>query len=47
MIGDEVRDRLAHLATTGARLRECGRDVVGHAARPALGGVESDDADWR
>ena len=28
-------------------LRELGRDLLGHVARPALGGVEGDDADWR
>jgi hypothetical protein len=39
VVGDEVHDRLGDLAASS--------DVVGHVAGPALGDVESDDADWR
>ena len=41
VVVDEARDRHRRLAAI-----ELGRDVFGHVARPALGGVESDDADW-
>ena len=44
MVGDEVRDRRGDPAAIGACLGEFGRDLLGHVARPTLGGVESDDA---
>jgi hypothetical protein len=44
MVADEVRDRRGDLAAIGACLREFGRDLLGHVARPTLGVVESDDA---
>jgi hypothetical protein len=44
VVGDEVRDRRGNLVAIGACLRECGRDVVGHVTRPALSGIESNDA---
>jgi hypothetical protein len=47
VVGDEVHDRQGDLAAIGACLRERSSDVVGHVEGPALGGVESDDADWR
>ena len=47
VVGDEVHDRQGDLAAIGACLRERSSGVVGHVAGPALGGVESDDADWR
>ena len=47
VVGDEVHDRQGDLAAIGACLRERSSVVVGHVAGPALGGVESDDADWR
>jgi hypothetical protein len=47
VVGDEVSDRRGDLAAMGACSRERSRDVAGHVAGPALGGVESDDADWR
>ena len=46
MVGDEVRDRPAHLAATGACLGKLGRDLLGHVARPAFGGVEGYDPNW-
>ena len=47
VVGDKVHDRQGDLAAIGACLRERSSDVVGHVEGPALGGVESDDADWR
>ena len=47
VVGDEVHDRLGDLAAIDACLRERSRDVVSHVEGPALGGVESDDADRR
>jgi len=47
VVGNEVSDRRGDLAAIGACLRERRRDVFGHVARPALGGVESNDADRR
>ena len=47
VVGNEVSDRRGDLAAIGACLRERRRDVVSYVARPALGGVESDDADRR
>ena len=45
MVGDEVRERRARLATIGACLGEFGGDLIARIARPALGGVESDNVD--
>ena len=45
VVGNEVSDRRGDLAAIGACLRERRRDVVSYVARPALGGVEGDDAD--
>src|SRR6516225_3219639 len=45
VVSDEVRDRWGDLVAIGACLGEFGRDVFSHVARPALGGVESNDAD--
>ena len=47
VVGNEVSDRRGDLAAIGACLRERRRDVVSYVARPALGGVESNDADRR
>ena len=47
VVGDKVHDRQGDLAAIGACVRERSSGVVGHVAGPALGGVESDDADWR
>ena len=47
VVGNEVRDRRGDFAAIGACLRERRRDVVSYVARPALGGVESNDADRR
>jgi len=47
VVGNEVSDRRGDLASIGACLRERRRDVVSYVARPALGGVESNDADRR
>jgi hypothetical protein len=46
VVGNEVTDRRGDLAAIGACLRERRRDIVSHVARPALGGVESDNVDW-
>ena len=46
MVGDEVRERRRRLATIGACLGEFGGDLIARIARPALGGVESNDTDW-
>ena len=47
VVGDKVHDRQGDLAAIGVCLREPSSDVVGHVEGPALGGVESDDADWQ
>jgi hypothetical protein len=47
VVGDEVHDRQGDLAAIGVCLREPSSDIVGHVEGPALGGVESDDADWQ
>ena len=47
MVDDEVHDRLGDLAAIDACLRERSRDLVSHVEGPALGDVESDDADRR
>ena len=47
LVGNEVSDRRGDLAAIGACLRERRRDAFAHVERPALGGVESNDADRR
>jgi hypothetical protein len=47
VLGSAGCDRQFNLAAIGACLRELGRDLLGHVARLSLGGVESDDANWR
>jgi hypothetical protein len=46
-VGNEVSNRRGDLAAIGPCLRERRCDVVSYGARPALGGVESSDADRR
>jgi len=43
MVGDEIREGRGRLASIGARLRKLGSNLIAHVARPAFGGVESDD----
>ena len=47
VVGDEVHDRLGALAAIGTSTGEPSGDVVGHVTRPALSGIESNDADRR
>jgi len=47
VVGVKLSDRRRDLAAVGATPHELGRDVVSHVEGPALGSVESDDADWR